>query len=154
MAWDGIRQWLGGPHERELLPLSWEQLGALAEGGWELGSHTVRHPHLTQLVDGELARELAESRRMCEERLARPCATIAYPYGDVDARVAEAAAAAGYSAGAALPAAPHAPRRLEWPRVGVWHVDDDRRFRIKASRAVRTLRTSLTERRPVSPGRI
>ena len=27
MSWDGIDGWLGGPYERELRPMSWEQLG-------------------------------------------------------------------------------------------------------------------------------
>jgi peptidoglycan/xylan/chitin deacetylase (PgdA/CDA1 family) len=141
MAWQGIDGWVGGPHEHELLPLSWEQLAGLAGDGWEIGSHTVTHPHLTQIGAAELERELRESKRTCEGRLGRPVPTIAYPYGDVDARVVEATRAAGYEAAAALPARPHGPRPLEWPRVGVWFGDDDRRFRLKASRLVRRLRT-------------
>jgi peptidoglycan/xylan/chitin deacetylase (PgdA/CDA1 family) len=56
MTWPGIDQWLGGPHEAELRPMSWEQLGGLADAGWEIGSHTCSHPHLTQLDDAALAR--------------------------------------------------------------------------------------------------
>ncbi len=33
MAWPGIDQWLGGAHEHELAPMSWEELGALADRG-------------------------------------------------------------------------------------------------------------------------
>src|SRR3712207_7434183 len=119
--------------------MSWDQLRELADGGWEVGSHTVTHPHLTQVDDAELARQLADSRAECEDGMGRSCPTIAYPYGDVDPRVVAATREAGYAAGAALPDVPHPPRPLEFPRVGVYNVDDDRRFKLKASRLVRTL---------------
>jgi peptidoglycan/xylan/chitin deacetylase (PgdA/CDA1 family) len=45
-----------------------------------------------------LRRELAESRRILEKEAGRKVQFLAYPYGDYDDRVAEAAAKAGYSA--------------------------------------------------------
>ena len=140
MAWDGIDNWLDGPYERELRPISWEQLGVLADAGWEIGSHTCSHPSLTSLSDQDLARELIESRTTLAERLGRPCGTLAYPYGDHDERVVEATRVAGYVAAGTLPGRFPRPRRLAWPRVGIYHGDDERRFRIKAWSAVRWLR--------------
>jgi peptidoglycan/xylan/chitin deacetylase (PgdA/CDA1 family) len=142
MAWDGIDNWLGGPHEHELRPMSWDQLGALADAGWEIGSHTCSHARLTSLTDADLARELIESRSTLADRLSRPCVTLAYPYGDHDGRVVEAARVAGYGAAGTLPGRFPSPRRLAWPRVGVYHADDDRRFRLKVSPAGRWLRES------------
>jgi peptidoglycan/xylan/chitin deacetylase (PgdA/CDA1 family) len=142
LSWDGIERWLGGEHERELLPMSWDQLGQLSEAGWEIGSHTCTHPHLTQVDDGVLRTELEESRATVERRLGRPCATLAYPYGDYDERVVKAAAAAGYAAAGTLPARLHGERALAWPRVGIYHGDDERRFRMKVSRVMRRLRGS------------
>jgi peptidoglycan/xylan/chitin deacetylase (PgdA/CDA1 family) len=142
MAWPGIDEWLGGPHERELLPLGWDDLRALRAAGWEIGSHTRSHPHLTRTGDGELAGELAESRATCERELGDRCRSIAYPYGDVDERVARAAREAGYEAGAGLPPGRHVRSTMQWPRVGVYHDDDLRRFRLKASRAMRALQAS------------
>lgn len=142
MSWPGIDEWVGGPHERELTPMSWDELGELAERGWEIGSHTRSHPHLTQLDDEALGAELGESRAVCEQRLGRPCTSVAYPYGDVDERVVAATAGAGYSHGAALPAGLHAVRPLEWPRVGVYYGDAGWRFRLKVSPLVRRLRTA------------
>ena len=55
MAWPGIDQWLGGPHEAELMPMSWDELRRLAEAGWEIGSHSRTHPMLTQLDDQSVA---------------------------------------------------------------------------------------------------
>jgi peptidoglycan/xylan/chitin deacetylase (PgdA/CDA1 family) len=146
LSWDGIEQWIGGEHEQELLPMSWDQLGELAEAGWEIGSHTRTHPHLTRLDDQQLRLELVESRAEVVRRLGR-CATLAYPYGDHDERVVEAAGAAGYAAAGTLPARLHKARPLAWPRVGIYHADDERRFRMKVSRMMRLLRGS-----PLWPG--
>jgi peptidoglycan/xylan/chitin deacetylase (PgdA/CDA1 family) len=140
MAWDGIDRWLGGPHERELRPMSWEQLGALADAGWEIGSHTCSHPRLPSLGDKDLANELVDSRSTVAERLGRPCATLAYPYGEHDERVVEAARVAGYAAAGTLPGRLPRARRLAWPRIGIYHDDDERRFRLKVSAAVRWMR--------------
>ncbi len=142
LSWAGIDNWIGGEHERELLPMSWDQLGGLADAGWEVGSHTRTHPHLTTLDDEALRSELAESRATVEQRLGRPCPTLAYPYGDHDERVVAAAGAAGYSAAGTLPARLPRPRPLAWPRIGVYHGDDERRFRMKVSRTMRRLRGS------------
>jgi peptidoglycan/xylan/chitin deacetylase (PgdA/CDA1 family) len=142
LRWDGIEQWHGGEHERELLPMSWDQLGELAEAGWEIGSHTRTHPHLTQVDDEGLRAELTESKATVEQRLGRPCATLAYPYGDHDERVVAAAGSAGYAAAGTLPARLHRERPLAWPRIGIYHTDDERRFRMKVSRVMRRLRGS------------
>jgi peptidoglycan/xylan/chitin deacetylase (PgdA/CDA1 family) len=141
MTWDGIDQWLGGPHEQELLCLGWPELRELADAGWEVGSHTCSHPRLTTVDDARLAAELRDSRAACEQGMGRPCPSIAYPYGDVDARVIEAARAAGYEVAAALPKRHGSRDPLDWPRVGVYHVDDLRRFRLKVSPLVRRLRS-------------
>nr|MDP8943903.1 polysaccharide deacetylase family protein [Actinomycetota bacterium] len=77
MAWPGIDDWLGGPHEQELAALSWADLEWLAGAGWEIGSHTCSHPRLTQLDRPALDRELRASRAACEARLGRPCQTVA-----------------------------------------------------------------------------
>ncbi len=147
MAWPGIDRWLGGPHESELAPMDWEQLDTLAAAGWEIGSHTVSHPKLPELGDDRLAEELGESKTACEEALGVPCTSVAYPYGDVDARVVRAAAKAGYSAGAALPARFHMARTLEWPRVGIYHSDAAWRSRLKCSPWMRSARAlPLVER--------
>lgn len=140
MAWTGIDRWAGTEHERELVPLSWSELRGLASEGWEVGSHTRSHPRLTQLADAQLADELSGSREAVEARMDTLCRSLAYPYGDVDARVVAAAAASGYSTAAALPAGWHPPRQLEYPRVGVWHGDALWRFAVKAAPPVRWLR--------------
>ncbi len=140
LRWQGIDQWGGGAHAGELECMQWDELRDLVALGWEVGSHTVNHPRLTSIDDADLREELISSREACERGLGMPCESIAYPYGDVDARVVSAARSAGYSAGAALPARLHRERELEWPRIGVWWGDDLRRFRLKVSRTARAVR--------------
>lgn len=142
MSWPGIDNWIGTEHERELAPMSWAQLSGLAAGGWEIGSHTRSHPHLTGVDDAALEDELAGSRAEVERRLGLPCRTLAYPYGDHDRRVVAASREAGYAACGTLPSPlprpgdPHA-----YPRVGVYNRDDLRRFSLKVSPAVRRVRS-------------
>jgi peptidoglycan/xylan/chitin deacetylase (PgdA/CDA1 family) len=143
MRWPGIDQWLDGTHERELMPMSWEELRTLAEAGWEIGSHTGSHPHLTQIDDDALSDELTRSKAACEDHLGKPCTSLAYPYGDVDARVVTGTASAGYLTAATLPTRQHEREALRWPRVGVYHRDDDVRFRLKVSPNIARLRRSV-----------
>jgi peptidoglycan/xylan/chitin deacetylase (PgdA/CDA1 family) len=137
MQWDGIDQWLEGPHERELYCMTKDQLGELEQAGWEIGSHTCSHPRLTTVDDETLARELEESK----QALGSTCRSIAYPYGDVDQRVMDATQKAGYDTAASLPKTGFRKTNpLDWPRVGVYHVDDLRRFKLKTSRLTRLIR--------------
>lgn len=140
MSWPGIEMWLAGPYESELLPLRWDELGRLAEAGWEVGSHTCSHPHLTTLDDDALAAELADSRAAVTRELGRPCQSIAYPYGDMDRRVVDAARRAGFQAGGAI-GSTRPLSRLDWPRVGVYQRDTAGRFALKASPLLRRART-------------
>jgi peptidoglycan/xylan/chitin deacetylase (PgdA/CDA1 family) len=144
MSWPGIDRWLDTPHRSELVPLSWEQTGQLADAGWEVGSHTISHPKLTQLADPDLAGELRDSKAAIEAELGRPCPTIAYPYGDVDQRVAAAAAAAGYRCGVGLPArwtTDDDPMQL--PRVGIYNGQDGAKLALKTSALTRRARARL-----------
>jgi peptidoglycan/xylan/chitin deacetylase (PgdA/CDA1 family) len=138
-TWPGTDRWLGTPHEHELAAMTWDDLGALVNAGWEIGSHTRTHPRLTELAGEPLARELAASRDDCRQRLGRPCESLAYPYGDVDRRVARAAREAGYTAAAGLPERLDRRRAMCWPRVGIYRNDLFPRFEAKVGRARRHL---------------
>jgi peptidoglycan/xylan/chitin deacetylase (PgdA/CDA1 family) len=143
MRWPGIDHWTATPFKHELEPMSWDALRALAACGWEIGSHTCSHPHLPQLDADGIARELTESRAVCERELGRPCRSTAYPFGEADDRVRVAAAHAGYEVAAGLSAAAFASRsRFDWPRVGVWHGEPGWRFRLKASPLTARLRAT------------
>lgn len=135
MSWSGVEHWLKTRYRDELAPMDWDELASLRAAAWEVGSHTRTHPRLTELDPARLAEELAGSREEIEEGLGAPCTSLAYPYGDCDARVARAARAAGYAvAGALLPHPLGRPRRWMYPRVMVCREDSDARF-IRQTRA-------------------
>jgi peptidoglycan/xylan/chitin deacetylase (PgdA/CDA1 family) len=140
MCWPGIDQWMGGPHERELIPLDWDELRELRRNGWEVGSHTRTHPHLPEVPDDVLDDELRRSREECADMMGEPCRTLAYPYGAHDPRVVAATATAGYDAAATLSSRLQSAEPLRWPRVGIYHSDGRTAFRLKATRTVRLLR--------------
>lgn len=139
MSWPGIDDFADGPHADELIPMSWAELSRLAEDGWEIGSHTISHPDLTGVDDEALASELAGSRSICEQRLERPCTSVAYPYGAVDTRVEAAARRAGYVAGGALMYATIPETQLSVRRIGVHQPDSSISFRVKTSPVTRRL---------------
>jgi peptidoglycan/xylan/chitin deacetylase (PgdA/CDA1 family) len=133
MGWKGYDTWLGTEHEAELGCMSWDELRAVADQGWEIGAHTCSHPFLTELPDDALATELRTSRAVCEERMGQPCPTLAYPYSDWDPRVAAAAGAAGYTAAVTVNTGGwSAPLAL--PRTGVYFYDTASRLRLRAAR--------------------
>lgn len=148
LAWPGFDAGPSAPAE-ELLPLSWAQVAELAAAGWEVGAHSRTHPRLTAVDDDTLWNELAGARQECERQMGQPCRTVAYPFGDLDERVQQAAGAAGYTLGAAL--GPHRarPGPLAVPRVGVYRCDSPARFALKVSGVMR----GRTGRRAVPAGK-
>lgn len=142
LLWAGLDRWSHTPFAPELMGMDWADLTTLVERGWEIGSHTRTHPLLTRL-DLETAREeLLESRIACEEHLGAPCTAVAYPYGDVNQQVADAAEAAGYEVGVRLGNVLAAAGPLQSPRIGVYHDDNSWRFMLKTNAAVRRLRAT------------
>ena len=85
-----------------------------------IGSHTVSHPTLTLCSDADLLQELCESKRFLEETTGRPVDLLAYPRGEYDRRVVEAAAASGYKTAFALDSRHLGIPRFEVPRVGLY----------------------------------
>jgi peptidoglycan/xylan/chitin deacetylase (PgdA/CDA1 family) len=73
-----------GEHEEAATrPLTWDQVQEMQASGWvSFGAHTMHHPVLSYLRDpAEVAYEVAESRRVLEQRLGHPVSTFAYPIG-------------------------------------------------------------------------
>lgn len=97
--------------------VTWAQLAEMRDAGVDIGSHSVLHADLrfkpkkltgsqiplTSTVmpmdyDTWLKYEMEHSKQVIEEKLGIKCNTIAYPFGNNNARVHEAAKAAGYEA--------------------------------------------------------
>ncbi|MDX6625329.1 MAG: hypothetical protein QOE56_318 [Solirubrobacterales bacterium] len=114
--------------------VDWSMLGEMKEAGFEVGSHTLSHPHLPALSGEDLKEELWESRRRVREQLGN-CDTLAYPFGEWSPAVATAAAECGYRFAFSLPTAagqrgadPHSI-----PRINVDYRDDEKRLAKKLS---------------------
>jgi peptidoglycan/xylan/chitin deacetylase (PgdA/CDA1 family) len=89
--------------------LSAEQLRELASHGFEIGFHTRRHDKLPLLGDDELGSAMTEGRDEIAGVIGDEVALISYPHGSADARVAQAARAAGYTLGFTGESKPAAP---------------------------------------------
>lgn len=151
LTWPGIDQWLESDHVEELRPLGWRQLEQLVDAGWEIGSHTVDHSLLPGLADDELESELRQSRAGLAAKLGS-CDTIAYPYGDANERVANAAASAGYLAGCTLTRFHLIDEAMRRPRIGLFARDTGPRLQAKLSRPSLSMRRSPTAARMLGGG--
>lgn len=116
--------------------VTWAMLEEMREGGFEVGSHTLTHPHLPELEDDALREELWDSRVRIKERLGT-CDTLAYPFGEWSDGVAAAAVDCGYRYAFSLPTRTGQRRAgtHSIPRINVDYRDRDRRFEAKLSAA-------------------
>ncbi|MEN6356494.1 MAG: polysaccharide deacetylase family protein [Armatimonadota bacterium] len=93
----GLNEWDRKAGDQSEPMMSAEQIKELSNAGFEIGSHTLTHPHLTELNDSELKHELVESKNRLEDLIGKPVKSFSYPYGDCDDRVIASAIEAGYS---------------------------------------------------------
>jgi peptidoglycan/xylan/chitin deacetylase (PgdA/CDA1 family) len=76
---DAVFEW-----DRPLQPLpnlSWDDVRAMVQMGFEIGSHTVTHANLGTLPLPDVRRELLDSRKMIEDKIGQPVRWFAYPFG-------------------------------------------------------------------------
>lgn len=92
----GINDWDRKCGDQMEKMMSAQQIREMAEAGFEIGSHTLTHSHLTDVPDDQLKSELEDSKHKLEDLIGREVVAFSYPYGDFDERVIEAAVAAGY----------------------------------------------------------
>ena len=83
----------------DCLPMNWDQLREMRDGGMEVGSHGITHRMLAKLSIDDLGHELQGSKATLDRELGTPAQVLAYPVGGpdaFDARVIETAREAGY----------------------------------------------------------
>ena len=76
--------------------LSPEQVRGLIAGGWELDTQGYSHADLVRLGAGELHYQVADTRKMLQQRYGVPVNWFCYPSGHYDATVIAAVKAAGF----------------------------------------------------------
>jgi peptidoglycan/xylan/chitin deacetylase (PgdA/CDA1 family) len=89
--------WDRAPGIPEMDMMSWEDIRLLADQGWEIGGHSVSHAHLPALAEAARREEIAESRRILQDRTGCSVTSFAYPFGEFDQVSADAVAEAGFS---------------------------------------------------------
>ena len=76
--------------------LTSSQLQSLGALGFEIGSHSMTHAYLTDLHDGQLHHEIAESKVRLEQIMGRQIEHFSCPGGRCNPRVLRVAREAGY----------------------------------------------------------
>ncbi len=61
--------------------MNWDQVNEMSQSIIYIGSHTVTHPILSRLDDDEISVELADSKRIIEDRINSQVNSISYPTG-------------------------------------------------------------------------
>lgn len=119
----------GAPGIPVLPLLDWDALGRLSETGVTLGAHTRSHARLTRVDGPALEAELGQAAEEMVRRTGRRPETVAYPYGAVDARVADTAAR-WYRWGCTteLRGLGAQEEALRLPRVDAWYLRDTARL--------------------------
>lgn len=79
-------------------PLSWDQVAEMHAQGIEFGSHTLTHPMLSRVPLDVARREVADSKRMIEDKLGAPVTSFCYPRGDFNEPVKRLVREEGYRA--------------------------------------------------------
>jgi peptidoglycan/xylan/chitin deacetylase (PgdA/CDA1 family) len=83
-----------------LSPYAWKlqpyMIREMLAAGWELDSHSLTHPMLTQVSPAQLHAEVYDSRTQLQSQFGVPVSFFCYPYGDYDATVIAAVKRAGY----------------------------------------------------------
>jgi peptidoglycan/xylan/chitin deacetylase (PgdA/CDA1 family) len=121
------RPWLGqAPPARR--PAPWETIAAAAASGLQLGVHSATHRSLPALDEGDLQREVVESRDVIRRRTGVTAEFFAYPYGLWNDRVRGAVRSAGYRAAFTLEGGDSMADAWALPRMNVPAGIDDAAF--------------------------
>jgi peptidoglycan/xylan/chitin deacetylase (PgdA/CDA1 family) len=75
-----VAPWDGDVHTPQKW-MDWDQVRQLASRGFDIGSHTDRHPNLSTTMPSEVKADLESSRRTFERELGVPPRFFAYPFG-------------------------------------------------------------------------
>jgi len=109
--------------------MTWNEIGEIARHGVEIGGHTWSHAFLPDLTPADLRKELIDSKRFLESRIARPVTSFAYPNGqprDAPASLVAAVRDAEYVC-ATIATPPTGVTTPDWYLVGRWTAGDDLR---------------------------
>jgi peptidoglycan/xylan/chitin deacetylase (PgdA/CDA1 family) len=145
-----------GPAGRAEKVMSVEQLRSLPAELISIGSHTVTHPMMPLLSEGEARAELIQSRKTLEDLLLRPILTFSFPFGGFSQSLTGLCREAGYHRiFTTLPAfAFMDPGEFVVGRVRVDPTDWPLEFRLKLAGAYRWLPAAFALKRRILSNRL
>ena len=108
--------------------MTWDEVRALRDRGFELGAHTITHVDCGRVAGADAEREIAGSKRHLEAEVGAPITHFAYPYGGQH-QMTEANRALVQSAGFTSCVSAHGgtvdaaadPLRLKRAPVSTWY---------------------------------
>jgi len=127
--------------------LNWDEVSLMAREGTDFGSHTLSHSDLSQLNNSQLYKELAESKRIIEEKIGKSVEFLCYPKGYFNLEVKRLAEEVGYQAGFSVLRGKNKAGidPYEIRRIGIGNKDNLLSFRFKLSAAYEFLRRLFPE---------
>jgi len=103
--------------------LSWDEVLDCFKSGFSIDSHTVSHPFLSRLSHDEIMEEMSKANDTIRSRTGIPPVHFAYPYGDYNRNVIEAAETLySTSCTTRLSYAPLAPNQHMIPRIDTYYL--------------------------------
>ena len=130
-------------------------LRKLIDAGWEVGSHSRRHPHLGRLSSEFVNEELLSSKEKISALTGAAVRSISYPFGYADKHVCAIARKCGYECGVGLglPLRRQLPLgRMCLPRLGIYLFDTRHSFARKLKAFTRYKRSSFFMQQLISYG--
>ncbi|MFH1335707.1 MAG: polysaccharide deacetylase family protein [Candidatus Zixiibacteriota bacterium] len=117
--------------------LNWDEIKDLSMAGFEIGSHTVNHPDLTNIPRQYLNYELRVSKETLEDKLGKRVDVLSYPFGRYNHLVKDEAERAGYKRAFTLSG--NLIRKsydsLSIPRMGIYLIDSPLSLKIKLDKS-------------------
>ncbi|MCM8818098.1 MAG: polysaccharide deacetylase family protein [Candidatus Omnitrophica bacterium] len=83
--------------------LNWKEINEMLEYGVEFGSHTLTHPHLTQIPEEKAKEEIFISKKIIEDKIGKEVKFFCYPYGEFNEKIIEIVKMAGYKSAVVTP---------------------------------------------------
>jgi peptidoglycan/xylan/chitin deacetylase (PgdA/CDA1 family) len=106
--------------ERQML--DWDEVRRMSNENVDFGSHGLSHRLLDSLDSNEVAKELIESKKTIEDKLAKPAYSFTYPNGNYNREIEKQTERAGYACAFIVgknPKAAGEPDKYTIDRIGV-----------------------------------
>ncbi len=131
-----------GCQDAQEIVMDKDQIRELDSAGFEIFSHTVSHPRLTEITGEKIHEELTESKHVLERIVGHEIGGISYPNGSCDSEVIGAAERAGYKVGFTIEPCliDSSTHSLRIGRFSVYGGESLLMFKIKVSGAYQAVR--------------